>query len=84
MRCRNARAKRRVFFLLRARRFDLDVNGHALADPGHCFRGLRKHQIEVLALEWVGRYRPARLFCFVWRGEQFQMQCDRLRDAVHG
>ena len=70
-------------WLLRAFRFDLDVDRNRLANAGDGLGGWRKHQIEVAPRDWVGRHRPTRPTRVTDRRQQFHMKGDRLRDAVH-
>ena len=71
--------------LLRARGFDLDVDRNRLTDSRDGFGALAEHQIEFTAFDGFRRYGPTRLFRVVGDGtEQFHMQRDRSRDAMHG
>src|SRR5215471_21050777 len=64
-------------------RFDLNVDGHRLADAGDGFSGGSKHQVEITPRDRIGRHRPARSSSFINRGQQFYVQRDRPGHAVH-
>ena len=68
---------------LGAPRFDLNVDGHRLADAGDGFSGGSKHQIEVTPRDGIGRHKPARSSSFINRGQQFYVQRNRSGHAVH-
>src|SRR5262249_52732990 len=69
--------------LLGTLRFDLDADSYRLANARDGFGRWSKHQIEVTPVNWVCVYRPPRSSGFTRRRQQFHMERDRLRYAVH-
>jgi len=68
---------------VRAFCLDFNLNRHRLTDARNRFGALRKHQIELAPIDWLGGHCPASPCCFVHRRQQLYVQRDRSGNAMH-
>jgi hypothetical protein len=68
---------------LRPSALDLDIHRYRLADSGNGLRPWAKEQIELAAVERIGRYAPTSFFRFLCWIQQFHVESNRFSHAMH-